>query len=156
MRGKEGAVDKVEALVWSLYTSGIRAFKRGDEDCTVTWFQKSDGSRWPHEGSFIWDRLRAYQDEQRKKGEPITLFIGEWHNRDYVQKEGQEVIFALNHLDRPEIRTFSRATEGVAKFTNFRWRPGHGQKEKAKVRIGPDYLSVVYPPFEIPKGGSNG
>jgi murein tripeptide amidase MpaA len=145
-----------------------------------------------NDASAEWHALRAYQDEQRKKGEPIIMTDNEalQFSRLCLRSETQ-FNYVHAYTGQPGIQSitplkpYGQRVNG--RFTNFRWRPGHGPKrvsstndsrdgnpvpktsvsmhdlisrlennrpkEKAKVI---DYLSVVYPPFEIPKGGSNG
>lgn len=80
-----------------------------------------------------WGYLRAYQDEQRKKGVPIEIqtfdMSKSWHSRDYnhVDEKGNTVNNFFFGTYTPNIQ--QRFNENfTAYFKNFRWRPGHPKK----------------------------
>lgn len=96
-------MDKVGALVHSIYHSGIRAYHLvDDKGRSVTYFQKVDGSRWPHEGAYVWDRLRAYQDEQRKKGVPIVFPDWDAENKWLSRDHGEIGVYRSSFAVRQE------------------------------------------------------
>lgn len=99
-----------------LLSTGEKVFRNGDSMIMA-------GNTWDTD----WDNLRAYQDEQRKKGETITLRgtdAEDWCLMDdtngfYFRVEGiWPEIYVEDGYNGPVI----------GKFTNFRWRPGHGPK----------------------------
>ena len=114
-------MDKVAAYQ---YNKGERAYMSFQGSMFL---QDIDGNMWPvystdNASVQDWHALRAYQDEQRKKGVSINCFqIPRFADRDQVIKD-VEYIFGFNQ-DDPEIRVFSDSL--IAKFTNFRWREGY-------------------------------
>jgi hypothetical protein len=115
-----------------------------------------------------WHALRAYQDEQRKKGEPIRFDapLGEtylpWNRRTYGEFWFGSRATRPGEKRQPVIEVFSFdhahiLKNQIARFTNFRWKPGHGPKKEVcgfpvVKHEGLTDLVVVYPE----KGGSNG
>ena len=101
------------------YDQGTRAYVKP----TGSIFQKSDGSQvsvrtWP-----LWESLRAYQDEQRKKGEPIRWPQLKDRKKWYANTYEEFRFECIN--DMPCIDVHKNVIGG---FKNFRWRPGHGPK----------------------------
>jgi hypothetical protein len=119
-----------------MYEKGQRAYIREGVDDLGGWeshiVMNPDGSFRHYENNLLpqWYALRAYQDEQRKKGEPIVLpeYSASWHGMDYGTHDLNFMFFSENR--RPIIHAYEVRLPGkkVARFTNFRWRPGHGPK----------------------------
>ena len=108
------------------YDRGIRAYYRDGEPEFIDQRFPDANYVWSSLGN--WIALRAYQDEQRKKGEPIGRIEG-WKGKSHVSQneEGKPCEFNFIHVDHhPVIFVGHRAEIGI--FTNFRWRPGHGPK----------------------------
>jgi hypothetical protein len=90
----------------------------------------------------VWEALRAYQDEQRKKGEPINYDFQEinenWYGRTHIADGIKYHYCGSSAGDKitPEIVLLAGASMGDfpitggehGGFKNFRWRPGHGPK----------------------------
>ena len=81
----------------------------------------------------LWIDLRAYQDEQRKKGEPIVmssdeaLEFGRLCHR--IPTQFNYVHAFTGHPGIQSItpqKPYGQIVNG--RFTNFRWRHGHGPK----------------------------
>lgn len=102
------------------YDQGTRAYAKD----TGSVFQKADGTQVSVRVWGLWHALRAYQDAERKKGVPITMYIADWQNRDYFQNEGQLLVFHLDKEDRPHIIARGKI-DPIGRFTNFRWRAGY-------------------------------
>jgi hypothetical protein len=147
----------IEMQAIAMYESGFRSVLLYSGESEIHAFSNSEGYH-PVEEPDIWHALRAYQDEQRKKGEPIlvspmgALDASKWYHRSYkTQDTTFEFRFGTHsHNDsKPWINIFSAKNyHGVwchARFTNFRWRPGHGPKHAHDINVA-----------SIQKGGSNG
>jgi len=127
-------VDKESILqqVQNMYNEGIRSYVDSEGDVL---HQDKDGNQWEPGYLETWKVLRAYQDEQRKKGEPIVFTDWDaenrWLNRDHGEIGVYRSSFAVrqewDQTKRPRIYAFDRE-HCSAIFTNFRWRPGHGPK----------------------------
>ena len=123
-------------MIKRLYDRGIRAYvsDRGIyfDEPPIDPDDPNDGGATPFawaykDGEAMWHSLRAYQNEQRKKGEPIVLShhgIVRWYNNDYSSNGNT---FAFDEVDsRPMIAVIDQySSAGLARFTNFRWRPRH-------------------------------
>jgi hypothetical protein len=162
MKRKEGRMDSpmsyplsyVEKKAIKDYEAGWRAYENFDG--LAVYFKDGVYHNTPISlQKLAWSALRAYQDEQRKKGVPIVFpdwgAENSWLSRDHGEIGVYRSSFAIrqewDQTKRPRIYAFDREhCSGM--FTNFRWREGY-PKEKHKVRIGPDYLSVIYPPFDL-------
>lgn len=113
-----------------MYDQGIRAYCWVDGKTKVTFLQDKDGEVIPHEGIYIWPSLRAYQDEQRKKGEPMVMTLS-WRPKSYPGFKFGDMFDGYDL--RPAIYVNPVESGGhlvgyTGMFTNFRWRPGHGPK----------------------------
>jgi hypothetical protein len=123
-----------------LYEYGIRSYIVEG----VKIHKNKDGYAYVPVNMEIWHALRAYQDEQRKKGVPIMSVPG-WRDRDYDFKE-TNYTFAIHtndpcmrcvvyNCEEPGPRTpFTHDLKVVGRFTNFRWRDGY-PKETQKQTI---------------------
>lgn len=131
-------------MIERLYNRGIRAYRsdKGNyfDEPPIDPEDPNDGGATPfarvyENGEEMWHALRAYQDEQRKKGEPINfrktpqfhygwrmLNVGEYH-KIYSDWMGYPHIMLLESY-KPDENT----RQNLGQFTNFRWRPGHGPK----------------------------
>lgn len=115
----------------------------------------------------LWMDLRAYQDEQRKKGEPILVehLPKNWFYSTYRTNKDTEFIFGWNSKNwipnNPRVQVHYRYYFGgidpVGQFTNFRWRPGHGptKEDGTCMHCTCDPEEGPYPCM-AKKGGSNG
>lgn len=146
-------MDKIQALVWSLYTSGIRAYHRvDDKGHSVTYFQKADGSRWPHEGVYVWDSLRSYQDAERKKGVPIEI-AAKYSNTWLMLSDGHFLSGSIMKASTPGIDVFDTCGVIMGRFTNFRWRAGYPKQNSC---ASPNCHPIGCDGSACMKGGSNG
>jgi hypothetical protein len=130
MRGKEG--DVYNRIVELEYIESWRAYERGSQKVMV---HEKTGLCVIAERDLQlieWHALRAYQDEQRKKGEPIKPNECKPMRRDYGLPDVTFQYYPCPDYpnDPPQVNLFNPGTVWAhAKFTNFRWRPGHGPKE---------------------------
>ena len=138
----------IDGIIEMDYNDGVRAYRV--DGCMVlhnsTGMQSFDElepmSKTAMYFAKRWHALRAYQDEQRKKGEPIEWvgseaeyrIINSWLGRDYSVGH-VSFSFTVKHSLTPDMRhpnvlvwDTSQNDKVIAKFTNFRWRPGHGPK----------------------------
>jgi hypothetical protein len=90
-----------------------------------------------------WHALRAYQDEQRKKGEPIRIRgydeADKWRE-NHRKADVRPPFFFGSYAENPDLNEYScdipyikhYASDGsdLGFFTNFRWRPGHGPEKQ--------------------------
>lgn len=112
-----------------------------------------------------WHALRAYQDEQRKKGVPIvfnyTKAIKDWFPWDTLL-DGRLYNFCGDGTwpkIEPIINIITDDGTVVSRFTNFRWREGYPKQvstEHIKV-IGDGFVDLSESPlvYRYPKGGNN-
>jgi hypothetical protein len=127
---KQSIISAVECMyngnIRSVIRDGVKLFADMNHPDKIAWT-----------GHYkIWQALRAYQDEQRKKGEIIRV-------ENYIQ--GQRLTRLIPGLAyRPDGSVFFTFYGG--RFTNFRWRPGKGPKG-----MSPTQMSET-----SEKGGSNG
>jgi hypothetical protein len=119
------------------FDKGWRAYQKTDGK---PFFQSQDGEEFKVYGTMdVWHALRAYQDEQRKKGVPITYdsvedqlpepYVSEGVMATYLCQFGGGVEIQLAKYKGPRERTYR-----IARFTNFRWREGY-PKETQKQTI---------------------
>jgi hypothetical protein len=124
--GKEGDVDN--EMIFD-YNNGIRAYQT--EEAFKFFFEDTSTGRqeWAITLREVdhWHALRAYQDEQRKKGVPIAGTGGEYWD---ALPSGPQRGFTFHSLGNiPRIYVYSGLNNPpIGQFTNFRWRPGHGPK----------------------------
>jgi len=141
MRGKDGDVGEWNEYVKQRYDEGMRACLLPG-DVHVYTYQKVD-KYFPVINPDLWMDLRAYQDEQRKKGEPIKydftkineIWYGRNHIADGIKYHYCGASMGANKIT-PEIVLLPGAKMGdfpitgseYGGFKNFRWRPGHVPK----------------------------
>lgn len=131
----------IEMQAISMYVSGFRsALLHTVEGDDIHAFSNSSGYH-PVEEPDIWHALRAYQDEQRKKGEPISA--KDFYNKCYGDYSLKDISFefrlgGMSGNGLPYINCFGPynypAIACHARFTNFRWRPGRGPKAEARLQ----------------------
>jgi hypothetical protein len=128
--GKERDVDKNSISAY--YSSGLRAYQNLDGGLFLQELSAPFQKYETDVPSEFWHALRDYQDEQRKKGEPILIGTKDRMNflsNDYDTPDMQ-VQFSYEGVGAPCVYIFGtnnyHAIFAHAKFTNFRWRPGHG------------------------------
>lgn len=147
------------------YNIGWRAYDRGSKILISPAGAENDLSNHPtkklKEHIEFWQAIRAYQDEQRKKGVMIPRTRG-WDNMSTGQfwftspteKDITEPIVKVydGHYDEEE-------SKPIGQFTNFRWKAGYPKNEirttmsDLVTRLKNDGHDVI---MDYPKGGQNG